>query len=143
MTSEAEIRDFLFLLLSSSVLPVTVDGKIYKTKRPANSRNEDVTISVLDSGNGQFQTAIVNVNLYVRDVQYEANAFAEDTKRVRELSELMIEILDGYVDEEYNLRMDSQHVMEVEGEKQHCINNRVLFTVNNVRETLYKSFKGV
>lgn len=132
MRSEAEIKDILYTLLKRSELSGKISGKIYKIPRPTNSQGEDVTINILDGNNGQFQEAVVNVNLYLPDIQFEVNSFAADEKRIRELSDLFIRVLDGYTDGEFRLRIEKQPVFKVEGENQHCINNRVLFTIKNI-----------
>ena len=132
MRSEAEIKDILYTLLKRSELSGKISGKIYKIPRPVNSQGEDVTINILDGNNGQFQEAVVNVNLYLPDIQFEVNSFAADEKRIRELSDLFIKVLDGYTDGEFKLRIEKQPVFKVEGENQHCINNRVLFTIKNI-----------
>lgn len=133
MKSDAEIKSIFYSLLSRSKLSETISGKVYKIPRPKNSDKEDITINILDGSNGQFQEAVVNVNIYVPDAQYEDDAFDADEIRIRELSDLSIELLDGYATGKYRMNIEKQPVFKVEGVNQHCINNRVLFTIKNIK----------
>lgn len=132
MRSDAEIKDVFYTLLKGSDLDNVISGSIYKISRPANSDLEDVTIHVLDGLNGQVQNVVVNVNVYVLDVNYRVGEFVQDEIRVRELSNLCIKLLDGFSCDDYLLEIEKQPVFSVEGCNQHVINNRVLFKIMNV-----------
>lgn len=133
MKSDAEIKSIFYSLLRGSELSATISGQIYKTPRPKNSDKEDITIMILDGRNGQFQDAVVNVNIYIPDSQNGLDSFSPDELRIRELSDLSIKLLDGQVTGKYRMSIEKQPVFQVEGVNQHCINNRVLFTIKNFK----------
>lgn len=133
MKSDAQIKSIFYSLLNNSELSETISGRVCKISRPKNSDKEDITINILDGSNGQFQEAVVNINIYVPDAQYEDDAFDADEIRIRELSDLSIRLIDGYVTGEYKMNIEKQPVFKVEGVNQHCINNRVLFTIKNIK----------
>lgn len=133
MKSDAEIKSIFYSLLRSSELSEIISGNVYKISRPKNSDKEDITIMILDGRNGQFQDAVVNVNIYVPDIQHGDDSFDADEVRIRELSDLSIKLLDGQVTGEYRMSVEKQPIFQVEGVNQHCINNRVLFTIKNFK----------
>lgn len=126
MKSDIDIKDDIFMLLKGSRLEYEVNGKLSKTKRPAGSSNEDIVISVLANQNGDIQEAFVNVNIYVKDV-VRNNQNEEDTIRLRELCNLAKSILKIGRGDDFRFTLDSQRVFEVEGKKEHFINNKLLY----------------
>ena len=91
-----------------------------------------MTINVLDGINGQEQEAVVNVNVYVPDVNYQVGEFVQDEERIRELSDICINLLDGYSCDDYLLNIEKQRVFPLVESSQHVINNRVLFKIVNI-----------
>lgn len=132
MKSDIEIKDAICDIIDGSALEKAITGKLSKTLRPANSNKEDIVISILENGSGQKQEAFVNVNIYVPDYIRDGQA-EENTIRLRELCRMSYELLfncrgDGF-------RVDSsgskQRVMEVNGKKEHFINNKLLIQISN------------
>lgn len=133
MKSEIEIKDILYRVIKGSALEESVafnGGALYKTQRPSNSGKEDIVISVLDGLNGQFQDAVINVNIYVQDVHRELDMI-ENESRIRELSRLAIELLESYNGGDYLFEIEKQKTLRVETSNEHCINNRIKLTINN------------
>lgn len=131
MKNDIEIEDDIFKHIKGSPLMEAVNGVLRKNnKRPLNSTKEDVIISILANENGQTQEALVNVNVYVRDIyidgQYEA-----DSRRCRELGNICENLFTLLRGDDYRVTLKSQRVLEVVGANEHFINNRLLYRNNN------------
>ncbi len=128
MKSTTEIVDILYSIINGSSLhnECKARGGIIYTddSRVANSGTEDITIYVLDDlVGGDSQEFVVNVNVYVPDVQ---NII--DKPRVRQLSRLAIDLFEEFVVSDYQFSLQSQPVMRQEGTTEHCINNKLILT---------------
>lgn len=133
MNSNAEIKDVVYALIKGSPLEIAITstgGSLYKDQRPTNSGKEDIVISVLDGLNGEFQELILNVNVYVRDLD-RGNDKIENAARIKQLSRLAIDLLEEYYGNDCRLTIEKQLVLKVEGVDEHCINNKILFTQIN------------
>lgn len=132
MKSDIEIKDAIYAVIKGSSLEKAATGKLSKTLRPTNSDKEDIVISVLENGSGQMQEAFVNVNIYVPDYIRD-NQAEENTIRLRELCKMSYELLFNCRGEGF--RVDSkgskQRVLEVNGKKEHFINNKLLIQISN------------
>lgn len=132
MKSDIEIKDAIYAVIKGSALEKAITGKLSKTLRPATSDKEDVVVSILDNGSGQMQEAFVNVNIYVPDYIRDGQA-EEYTIRLRELCKMSYELL--FNCRGNGFRVDSkgskQRVLEVNGKKEHFINNKLLIQISN------------
>lgn len=126
MKTDIDIKDEIFMLIKGSSLAYEVTGKLSKTVRPNGSDYEDIVISVLANQNAQIQEAIVNVNIYVKDVMRN-NQPEENVPRLRKLSNLAKRLLSVGRGEGFRFILDSQRIMEVNGKNEHLINNRLLY----------------
>jgi len=130
MRSDEDIKTDIFKFIKGSELHRSVSGKLSKRKRPKGSDKEDILISIIANENGQVQTAYVNVNIYVRDVNVDGQD-EEDTLRIASLSTLADNLLGEFYGQEYTLKMLSQRVLEVPGAAEHVINNKVEYKTLN------------
>lgn len=126
MKSDIDIKDDVFRIIKGSILEKSVTGKLRKTKRPANSDNEDIVISVLSNVNGQKQRSFVNVNIYVKDNIRDGQP-EEKSDRLRELCSISSELFKINHGSSFRLTLDSQRVFEVNGKNEHSINNKLLY----------------
>lgn len=124
--TDIEIKDDVYDYISRSKLKQIVSGKLSKTKRPANSNKEDIVISILDNGSGQYQEAFVNVNIYVKDLSRD-NQPEEYSKRLRELCRVADEVLSVFHGETFRCTLDKQRVLPVNGKDEHVINNKLFY----------------
>ena len=67
MKSDIDIKDDIYRLIQKSDLKKAITGSVSKTKRPKDSKLEDVVVSVLANHTAQRQEAFVVVNVYVKD----------------------------------------------------------------------------
>lgn len=128
--SDIDIKDDVFNFIKGSALVNEVSGKLRKTKRPADSDEEDIVISVLENTSGQMQEAFVNVNIYVPD-NIRDNQSEENTIRLRKLCKMSYELLEVGRGKGYRFTLDKQRVLEVNGKNEHLINNKLLYQCNN------------
>lgn len=132
MKTDEAIKTDVFKVIKKSPLAAAINGKVSKRKRPHNSKNEDVLISILANSNRQVQVATVNVNIYVADITVD-NQPEEDTVRIEELSQIALNLLDVYwaPDGEFRLSLMEQRVYESDGTSEHIINNKLEYKYLN------------
>ena len=131
MKSDIEIKTDVFNRIKGSDLEGEVTGVVRKTgKRPLNSRNEDIIITMLANQNGQTQTATVNVNIYVAANVVKGQA-EEATTRLKRLCQLSSKLFDVFWGKGYRCRLLEQRVYEVEGADEYVINNKIEYKQNN------------
>lgn len=136
MQTDIDIRETVYALLVGSQLKAEVTGQISHVSRNPSSRLEDVVISVLANDNPrQIQEAYVNVNIYVKDVDFTANETTykvENVDRIATLSSLFASIFDkAIIGESYRITLDRQRIIAVDETHEHCINNRLLYQCVN------------
>jgi len=127
MKSDGKIKTDVFRVIKGSALEKAVTGTLSKRGRPANSDLEDIVVSILDNGSGQMQSAFVNVNIYVADIQDKTGAFVINDLRVDKLCDLAIDLLESYNGGTFRFEINKQRVMKVEGKNEHFINNKLLY----------------
>lgn len=92
MKTEAEILDDISRYIISTNLKEQITGDVYTDKRPTNSAKEDIFVHVLATLPAQIQTALINVRIYVPNLQRQTDS-VRNKKRIRELSKLAMNIL--------------------------------------------------
>ncbi len=131
MKSDIDIKTDVFKHIQGSELESTVTGVLRKTgKRPHNSKDEDIIISILANVNGQIQTATVNVNIYVAANKVNGQA-EEQTGRLQELCALASGLFEVFRGDGYRARLIEQRVFEVNGADEYVINNRIEYKQSN------------
>ncbi len=130
MKSDIDIKDDVYKIINHSPLEQAVTGVLKKTKRPHNSKNEDIVISVLSNNTAQQQEAFVNVNIYVKDDDVDGQD-EECSPRLRQLCQLAFDLFLNVRGHDFRLSLDTQQVMEVEGTGEHLINNKLLYQIIN------------
>lgn len=130
MKSDIDIKDDVYKIINHSPLEQAVTGVLKKTKRPHNSKNEDIVISVLSNNTAQQQEAFVNVNIYVKDDDVDGQD-EECSPRLRQLCQLAFDLFLNVRGHDFRLSLDTQQVMEVDGTGEHLINNKLLYQIIN------------
>lgn len=128
MKTEIEIKSGLFSLIEKTALHDAISGVMSISIRPEGSDKEDIIISVIDSNcEGDIQTAILNVNIYVPDIRVNCQ-YMEDVTRINDLSRLSSDILATIIDADGGrFELSSQRVLIVNGKDEHFINNKVKY----------------
>lgn len=130
MKSDIDIKDDVYKIINHSPLEQAVTGVLKKTKRPHNSKSEDIVISVLSNKTAQQQEAFVNVNIYVKDDDVDGQ-YEECSPRLRQLCQLAFDLFMNVRGYDFRLSLDTQQVMEVDGTGEHLINNKLLYQIIN------------
>ena len=130
MKSDIDIKDDVYKIINHSPLEQAVTGVLKKTKRPHNSKNEDIVISVLSNNTAQQQEAFVNVNIYVKDDDVDGQD-EECSPRLRQLCQLALDLFLNVRGHDFRLSLDTQQVMEIDGTGEHLINNKLLYQIIN------------
>ena len=135
MKSNLDAIDVVFALLKGGQLSQAIDGKIYKLKRPTNSQAEDIVLNALPISPDIPQTCVVNVNVYVRNLNVKINGKPEqkmpDTARIRALSKMACDELFDVAADDYYFYIAQQTTIEVEEINMHYINIRISFHYTN------------
>lgn len=129
MKSDGAIKTDVYKHISQSGFMKVVNGVLSKTIRPRNSHKEDVVISILANEGTQQQTAILNVNIYIQDIN-RCGQLIENTIRQDEICEKSWKLLETFRTDEYSAHAIAQRVYSVES-GEHVINNQVEYKLIN------------
>lgn len=125
MLTDIEVRDLVYDHIRTTEIATVITGETYKGLRPRNRKGEDVVVTIIANQFGQIQSAILNVNVYVSDIQI-LGRYQEDTPRLRELSEVCMRCLPTH-EGRFWLSFEEQRVYNNEETNEHVINNKMLF----------------
>ncbi|MCC8175530.1 MAG: hypothetical protein LIO91_03760 [Bacteroidales bacterium] len=127
-TEKAIERD-LFRLIRDSSLGVAIQGSLYRGgQRPKNATTEDIVVKFLAGVDGQEQSGVINVNVYVPDIKSVANdgEVVENITRVDELEEIANAVCSNLDSIEYWYTKDgTPKTYACEDIDQHFINIRI------------------
>lgn len=129
MKSDGSIKTDIYKHIHQSGFMSNVNGRLSKTKRPHNSHQEDVVISILANEGTQTQTAIINVNIYIQDLHRDGQ-FEENTIRIDDLCVKSWKVLESFRTNEYVAHAIGQRVFATES-GEHIINNQVEYKIIN------------
>lgn len=129
MKTEAEILDDISRYIAST-MKEQITGDVYTDKRPTNSAKEDIFVHVLATLPAQIQTALINVRIYVPNLQRQTDS-VRNKKRIRELSRLAMHVLSSHIQDGWYIVMEEQSVEESVDNRQHVIINRIYYRYCN------------
>lgn len=136
MKTTLDIEDILWTFLDSSSLKTSVNGGVYKKKRPAGSTKEDVVINCLPVNNLQIQSAVANVNIHVPNKVQNISGIQDDSQpdhaRLKELGNAAVSLLVDQWNNDYTFDVQQQNVFEDEDGKSHYVNIRLDFYSINI-----------
>lgn len=132
MKTDQEIKEEIFQFINGTELATEVSGVVTTRKRPLNSKNEDIIISVLANENAQRQQVLVNVNIYVQDQNVKKNGqYEENGERLGQLSRIAADVLEVFWIGPARIHLETQHTIDAGNDKEHVINNRLLYEIVN------------
>lgn len=127
--TEKQIEKDVFRIIRNSELKNAIGGTIYREgMRPKNATAEDIVVKFLTGIDGQEQSGIVLVHIYVPDIASVSGdgELVEDITRIGQLQELANQVLSNLEDTEYLFEKDgTPKSYEAEGVEQHFINVRL------------------
>lgn len=112
------------LVKAATLVPV---GKMVK---PSGSVSEYIVINTLPIGAGIIQSGVANINIHVKDIVVDANGYP-NSKRIDEIATPLISLFDNATSGNYSFKIETMHIEEEEGLKEHYMNLRVKFNVIN------------
>lgn len=126
--SEKQIEKDVYRIIRNSALQHIIGGTFYRAgMRPKNADTEDVVVKFLEGIDGQEQSGIVLVHVYVKDVQVSADGeLVENLTRVDEIEQLLNNIVGSLENDEYLFEKDgTPKSYACEDIEQHFINLRL------------------
>ncbi len=126
-----EIELDVFKLIKSSSIATEIGGDVYRSgMRPYNSNDEDCVVGFLTGLDGQIQEGVVNVNVYVPDVDNGSQLLVKDISRCTEIAGIMRDITSSLISSEYYFSIDAMiktYRVEDDNVTQHYVNTRLKF----------------
>ena len=84
--TEKQIEKDIFRIIKASPINTMIGGTLYrKGMRPRNAKTEDAVVAFLSGLDGQFQTGVVLLNIYVPMTQNASSDKITDISRVETL----------------------------------------------------------
>lgn len=129
--TEKQIEKDVFRIIRNSELRNAIGGTIYREgMRPKNAATEDIVVKFLTGIDGQEQSGIVLVHIYVPNIASVSGdgELVENITRIGQLQELANQVLADLADTEYLFEKDgTPKSYEAEGVEQHFINVRIKY----------------
>lgn len=126
-----QIEKDVYRIISNSEMKGAIGGTIYRHgMRPKNATTEDVVVKFLTGIDGQEQSGIVLIHIYVPNKQSVMNdgELVEDITRIDELMVIINRIIAGLEDVEYLFEKDgTPQSYPADGIEQHFINVRLSY----------------
>lgn len=90
----SEIEQDVFDIIASSSLSEEIGGEVYKEgTRPLDPKTEDAVVSFVTGLDGQIQTGVVNINIYVPNIDNGSRVLVKDSARCKYLERKADEII--------------------------------------------------
>jgi hypothetical protein len=129
MKSGLDIEQDVFDVVSASLKSI-IKGKTYRDgMRPVDAQTEDCVVAFLTGVDGQRQSGIVNVNIYVPNISVKG--YSKKVKNIGRLNALAHDVRDAFTKAEtpeYELTTDSTpRTYEVSDIEQYFINFRISY----------------
>lgn len=130
--TETQIEKDIFRIVTASPINDMIGGKVYRRgMRPRDSKAEDCVVQFLSGTDGQFQSGVVNVNIYVPKIHNgKSTNLVENLKRVEELEVQIVALFEDSVfeDPEYNLEIRSTpQAIEEDDVDETRVNTRIYY----------------
>lgn len=123
-----QIEKDVFRIVRNSELKNVIGGTFYRAgMRPKNASTEDVVVKFLAGIDGQEQSGVVLIHVYVPNIQVSKDGeLVENITRIDELEELLNTLIADLENDEYLFEKDgTPHSFPAEGIEQHFINVRL------------------
>lgn len=123
-----QIEKDVFRIVRNSELKNVIGGTFYRAgMRPKNASTEDVVVKFLAGIDGQEQSGVVLIHVYVPNIPVSKDGeLVENITRIDELEELLNTLIADLENDEYLFEKDgTPHSFPAEGIEQHFINMRL------------------
>lgn len=136
MKTSFQFVDLIYQVLQgSSLLKTSINGKIYKHKRPDGSKSQDVVINSLATNNEQLQLGVINVNFHCPNLEINIDSqpavSMPDHVKLFNVSNILIDLLKDCWTDEFHCTVQSQNSFEEEELRETFSNIRVnVYSIN-------------
>lgn len=129
----SQIEADLYKYFKDKIDPL-INGQTYRNGvRPLNSQKEDCVISFLTGLDGQYQTGVVNINIFVPMVKNNDNQYGKDFVRCDTIEQALMPIIEEAETDLRNYRLQLHQMIQTFEErdiKQFFINAKIKFRYN-------------
>ena len=124
----SQIEADLYKYFKDKINPL-INGQTYRNGvRPLNSQKEDCVISFLTGLDGQYQTGVININIFVPLVKNNDNQYRKDFVRCDAIEQALMPIIENAKTDLRNYRLQLHQMIQTFEEtdiKQFFINAKV------------------
>lgn len=133
----SQIEADLYKYFKDKINPL-INGQTYRNGvRPLNSQKEDCVISFLTGLDGQYQTGVVNINIFVPMVKNNDNQYMKDFVRCDAIEQALMPIIEEAETDLRNYRLQLHQMIQTFEEtdiKQFFINAKIKFRYNTFNQ---------
>jgi len=124
-----EIEADVYAIIVASALKAAITGTIYKDgMRPINATSEDAVVSFMTGLDNQIQTGILNLNIYVSDIDAGAGVLVKNSSRTRQLEGIANTIIQGLIPTAYRFSLGAIiQTFPADAIGQHFVNCKIKF----------------
>ena len=129
----SQIEADLYKYFKDKINPL-INGQTYRNGvRPLNSQKEDCVISFLTGLDGQYQTGVININIFVPLVKNNDNQYRKDFVRCEAIEQALMPIIEEAETDLRNYRLQLHQMIQTFEEtdiNQFFINAKIKFRYN-------------
>ena len=129
----SQIEADIYKYFKDKINPL-INGQTYRNGvRPLNSQKEDCVISFLTGLDGQYQTGVININIFVPLVKNNDNQYRKDFVRCDAIEQDLMPIIENAKTDLRNYRLQLHQMIQTFEEtdiKQFFINAKIKFRYN-------------
>ena len=133
----SQIEADLYKYFKDKINPL-INGQTYRNGvRPLNSQKEDCVISFLTGLDGQYQTGVININIFVPLVKNNDNKYRKDFVRCDAIEQALMPIIEEAETDLRNYRLQIHQMIQTFEEtdiKQFFINAKIKFRYNTFNQ---------
>lgn len=121
-------KQWIFELLNQGNIKSTINGLLYKDKRPAGSTKEDIVINSVSMENSFLQDGVFNVNCYVPMLSIKENGITQNVPnapREEAIAQAVYPLLENIFRPQFNLTVVNHSTFEEVEEKATYVNFRI------------------
>jgi len=133
----SQIESDIYKYFKDKINPL-INGQTYRNGvRPLNSQKEDCVISFLTGLDGQYQTGVININIFVPLVKNNDNQYRKDFVRCDTIEQALMPIIENAETDLRNYRLQLHQMIQTFEEtdiKQFFINAKIKFRYNTFNQ---------
>lgn len=128
-----QIEDDVFSLFEKSTLLSLINGKVYLFgMRPKNSGNEDAVVKFVTGLDGQIQTGVVVINIYVPNIEFNG-VMVRNIERCAEIEKSVNQWVKSLIPNEYLFSLAQTIYTEEDPDiEQHFISIRLKYRLKTI-----------